>query len=256
MADPIVWGMLPKAQDDPTTIDEAIAAAIAAHDDDPTAHLDVGQSLETHRANDMIDHPAGSVPFDKVSKEELYHYDNFLSPTSVYDPNGDVAAANAVLSVSVFHVVSGEGDATIPIPLFQNATFPMKEIVAQFDASFDYSATIATSLLLIGSDDDGFGLKVATNTLKAFFRHNGTDTLSASLTYTPGQFKTFRFHLVPADSKVYVYMDGVQVASISTASSSSPDLSRGAYIQVNAGGTTYSFVYISALRLGYRRDLL
>jgi len=65
MADPS-WGMLAKALDDPQTINEAITEAIAAHEADSEAHLGVGESLETHRAQDVIDHPAESIVPDKI----------------------------------------------------------------------------------------------------------------------------------------------------------------------------------------------
>ena len=52
-----IWGNLQKSLDDPQTIDQAIAAAIAAHEQDPTAHLGDGESLQQHKSNDIIDHP-------------------------------------------------------------------------------------------------------------------------------------------------------------------------------------------------------
>jgi len=64
MAEP-TWGQLKKAQDDDTTIDQAIAAAIAAHEADPDAHTGAGESLETHKSQEVIDHPAGSLIEDK-----------------------------------------------------------------------------------------------------------------------------------------------------------------------------------------------
>lgn len=67
MSDPYIWGAMNRALNDATTIDQAIAEAVAAHNDEPEAHLDEAQSLETHRGNDVIDHPAESVVNDKVA---------------------------------------------------------------------------------------------------------------------------------------------------------------------------------------------
>jgi hypothetical protein len=67
-----IWGGLEKAQDDATTIDEAIATAIAEHDDNTEAHLSSGQSLQTHRSDVILDARAGSVVRDKLG------YDRFL----------------------------------------------------------------------------------------------------------------------------------------------------------------------------------
>jgi hypothetical protein len=66
-----VWGLLPKAQDDPTTIDEAIAAAVVAHNADAAAHLVSGGSLNEHKSDSVIDHPAGSVVQDKIPEKTV-----------------------------------------------------------------------------------------------------------------------------------------------------------------------------------------
>ena len=71
MADAQTWGLLPKAQDDPTTIDQEISAAIAAHNADPDAHTAAGAALDLHRVNEVIDHPAGSIVQDKFETAPL-----------------------------------------------------------------------------------------------------------------------------------------------------------------------------------------
>lgn len=63
-----IWGNLAKATNDPTRIDEAIAEAVVAHNDDPDAHLGQGQALESHRAAEIIDHRAESVVNDKIQQ--------------------------------------------------------------------------------------------------------------------------------------------------------------------------------------------
>jgi len=60
------WLMLPKSQDDPQTINEAIAEAIAVHEADPESHLGENESLQSHRASTIIDHLAESVLNDKL----------------------------------------------------------------------------------------------------------------------------------------------------------------------------------------------
>lgn len=63
-----IWGDMNRATNDPTGIDEAISTAITAHDDDPEAHLGADQSLQSHRASEIIDHLAESVVNDKLAK--------------------------------------------------------------------------------------------------------------------------------------------------------------------------------------------
>lgn len=60
------WGQMFKSLYDSKTIDQAISDAVAVHDDDPTAHLDEGQSLTSHRASEIMDHLARSVVNDKI----------------------------------------------------------------------------------------------------------------------------------------------------------------------------------------------
>lgn len=66
MAEQFIWGSLQRALNDPTTIDEAIAAGIAAHNNAAESHLGDEQSLESHRENPIVDHPAESVVNDKI----------------------------------------------------------------------------------------------------------------------------------------------------------------------------------------------
>jgi len=81
------WGQMTKAQDDATTIDQAIASAIFAHENDPESHMGVGESIENHRQNEVIDHPANSVVDDKINIEKFSLQDWFAS-LSAYDVSG------------------------------------------------------------------------------------------------------------------------------------------------------------------------
>lgn len=60
------WYNLPKTADDNTTIDAEIDAKIATHNADSQAHLAEDESLESHRTNPVVDHPAESVVNDKL----------------------------------------------------------------------------------------------------------------------------------------------------------------------------------------------
>lgn len=61
-----IWGLLAKSLVDNEKIEEAIARLIQAHDDDETAHLEAGQSLQSHKISEIIDHAARSVLRDKL----------------------------------------------------------------------------------------------------------------------------------------------------------------------------------------------
>jgi len=70
MSDPTVWGQLAKALDDAQTILEAIDEKITAHKEDVDAHAETDQSLDAHKSEDVLDHPAGSVLADKETFTE------------------------------------------------------------------------------------------------------------------------------------------------------------------------------------------
>lgn len=67
-----VWGQLPKSQIDPERIEEAIERIVKEHEDDPEAHLGTNQSLQSHKASEVIDHLARSIIADKIARGEIW----------------------------------------------------------------------------------------------------------------------------------------------------------------------------------------
>ena len=76
------WGDLPKNQIDDQLITEAISEAITAHEQDPTAHLGAGESIDMHRTNEILDHPAQSIVPDKLSPVNPTYQTNFENTAS------------------------------------------------------------------------------------------------------------------------------------------------------------------------------
>jgi len=66
-----VWGLLAKSLVDGETIEEAIARLIAAHEADESAHLGTGESLQSHKASEIIDHLAASIISDKLADDSV-----------------------------------------------------------------------------------------------------------------------------------------------------------------------------------------
>lgn len=81
-----VWGNLEKSQIDNEKIEEAIARLIQVHDDDANAHLDAGQSLNSHKASEIIDHLVASIIADKIGDMEVtdhkMKFDKFIIKTN------------------------------------------------------------------------------------------------------------------------------------------------------------------------------
>lgn len=91
MSEPIVWENIPKSQSDPQTIGEAIAEGVNVHNEDIEAHMAELQSLEAHRTNNIVDHPAESVVNDKLAARSRA-YIAIVDPESESDYDSIAAA--------------------------------------------------------------------------------------------------------------------------------------------------------------------
>ena len=67
----ITWGNLFKSQISAEKIEEAILRLIQDHEDDPDAHIETGESLQSHKASTVIDHIVNSIIADKVKAGEI-----------------------------------------------------------------------------------------------------------------------------------------------------------------------------------------
>lgn len=125
MAEQFIWGALQRALNDPTTIDEAIAASVAAHNNEAESHLGTEQSLEMHRENPVVDHPAESVVNDKLEVQARRYvaivdplnensFDTIQGAITYAEENGygDIYVARGV------HYITGDVDVDSRISLY------------------------------------------------------------------------------------------------------------------------------------------
>jgi len=68
----ITWGNLSKSQISLEKIEGAILRMIQDHEDDENAHVEVGESLYSHKASEIIDHLINSIIADKVGIGEIW----------------------------------------------------------------------------------------------------------------------------------------------------------------------------------------
>ena len=145
------WNNLPKAADDNTTIDEEIDAKLATHNADPEAHTETDASLEAHRTNPVVDHPAESVVNDKlqvlarryaaiVDPDDEEAFDTISSAMDyVRDLGGGV-----ILIARGTHIISDVIEIWETISLYG---FGIDETIIEFDDAtpgqlvYDYSPT-------------------------------------------------------------------------------------------------------------------
>lgn len=254
MADPIVWGELPKAQDDPQTIAEAIAAAIAAHEADPDAHLGDGESLESHRANEIIDHPAGSVLADKWTLSQA-EYTTLFESLGGFGITGEVD--QLFPGVQIISNGSGSGHLSaldIDLESASEVFFPGGDFLFQFIFNAD---TFSGGHLLfnfgygvVHNNKAGVGL-VIDDSVASFYsaQENGTviDTLSwpsftdVDLTYV------VRLQHNSGDNFVTVYINGEVLGTLDWTLTDSDSDVAGIQFATTKGSTSQCIANLKSL---------
>ena len=210
------WGMVPKSQTDDEKIEEAIDRLVAVHEADPDSHLDIGESLQSHKAAAIIDHRIGSVVADKFSfTEGIYSttfesLDNWTKSGQVY-LNGwpgvgwytDHSSISAELS-------------TYLTPTYSYWLDYAKNSLIQF--VFGIFAEVGYSLLMMVGHFtsvlciDGYGFKIVDNVLRGFWGVGYDIDYTDEIDIDWGADHVYRAQYVAAEKKVYFYIDGVEVA--------------------------------------------
>jgi len=246
MTAPIVWGLLPKAQDNPATIDSDISAAIAAHNADPNAHNSAGQSLDVHRVNAVIDHPAGSILADKISSNTLYTRIDFQSLSDWVVVGG----VNLAVPTVYLYVTGVVGDvsslASTSYDTYFSINFSLNPIF-QVSVSVD-DFTLGTMMWAFGSynldqGDVTFGFSVEAGVLYGFLLIGGTFH-KVVLPAQDWNMHVYRCYCDPSTHDAIFMIDGVVVGTVSAADYYASALNMEVpieYVQFSLKDTTTSF---------------
>ncbi len=124
----LTWGDKPKSQVDPQLITEAITQSIQAHDDDPDAHLETGQSLQSHKASEIIDHLAESIVNDKIKSIAR-------ASTAI------VKIPTTTIQQKYFPTINFEEGTFTPVGAFSNIIDIINPSVNTSDSNYFYFAT-------------------------------------------------------------------------------------------------------------------
>lgn len=213
-----VWGLLPKAQDDNQKIDEAITAAISAHESDPDAHLGEGDSLQSHKASEIIDHKLGSILADKLTNSEQMYLCTFesLDRWTLTGSEYGTFWPGVVLWVDGVSPVY----SSLKTELFGPAEFLNYSKNMLFQTTAWVAETGKKTVIMgfgrISSSDvvDGFGIRIINGTIYGYW-HDGstlhTTTLSDVDFY---DLHVYRAQYDALTLTVTFYVDGVQKGTI------------------------------------------
>lgn len=212
---PYTWGDLQKAQDDPETIEEAIARLIDVHNDDATSHNEDVQSLGLHRTDETIDHPQSSILPDKFTSRQLWW--NFdLHTLDDWEGDTDVfllSSPGIEVSIPTGGTVVKEIN-THPYDAFDIMDWSKHPY---FEASvylnpqtgrlreFNWGGSIGDNVL-------GFKWDSGTFTCVAII--NGTDHSETVTGLTLTGLRNYRAMVDPATGNVQYFVDGVLVKEI------------------------------------------
>ncbi len=165
------WGSLPKDQENAQTIDEAIASAIQAHEQDPTSHMGAGESIDEHRKNEVVDHPAYSVLDDKLAYDRNFFDITFanlsnLDISSEVERTGYDSALIYSPNSSTWAYIIAHGGDFINSHIFDYSKNPRFVTNFMLPNVSNVYGTIGP-----GYDDEsqGFGFKIEGNTLSGYY---------------------------------------------------------------------------------------
>lgn len=208
------WDQLPKNQTDPELIEEAIARLIAVHEANPEAHTGDNESLQAHRQNEIIDHPASSIVPDKFSPN-FASYANYFNVASSYDHAGIIEQAGYGRIYAQVTSATHDSYITPQVEILDGAEFPTMGFVWDLTFSIGKGGTPNyTGLLSCGDDYVGFGFSVNNTGVRAFYAIDGSITYSSYLTMSFGQLHRARFFVDSVAGTMQVILDGDVVATM------------------------------------------
>jgi len=228
---PLTWGLLPKSQVDDEKIEEAINRLIQAHDDDETAHLGAGQSLQSHKVSEIIDHLVASIIADKLAKfsvnleklmaDRIYFFSGEIDNAIwEYEVDGNGSIVKHVLGIFLMSGnVSGNYTYIAAVPGgWQDLVNFGKDII--FQTSFQVNQiTSQTIWLTVGcqpASEKYFGFKIVNNKLYSVSWNTGSEESTELLTLTADTIYVIRADFKVSEQKIYFYVDEVLKATHTT----------------------------------------
>ena len=216
MADP-VWGQLTKAQDDEETIEEAVTRLIAAHEADAGAHTGSGESLETHKAQDIIDHPAGSILTDKETFTEVVSRSSFesLDSWSISDVAWVTVASYDAVLIAAEYGVEDTSHVRQSIQWSSGWTSWDKNWMIQFVAWSNYGTGVTFRGGFSGdAAQEGFGFEFLNGDVRGYVKDGASITYTSYLTIDHTDIHTYRAIYEPSEAEFQFFVDGVLKGTI------------------------------------------
>lgn len=216
-----VWGLLSKSQDDSETIEEAIDRIVGEHNADPSAHLGSGQSIEVHRTQTDVDHPAGSIAVDKfanakfitTSFESLDGWSSYTTGTGAIGNNLGNARLSSGATSNSYAEINVTPDGWIGFNM-QKAF--MWRATLRYSDTDNFTSYFGAGYLIDESDFNGFGFRWTGGNLVAWIGDFTNLETIAIPNINPYLAHTYEIRYYPSPLLVEFYLDGELVASRDT----------------------------------------
>lgn len=251
------WEHLPKNAVDNETIEQAIVRIVAQHNNDNTAHMATGQSIDVHRKESILDHKAGSVLADKETMSELKFYTTFESLDmwfiTGYATNSGMIGCQLYVedneieesSLEVSNLTLGNFLNTNKDMMFQSL-LDLDLGTGAYEFRFGQIANFSTG-------HEGFGFKIVNNTLYTVVKGYQIDNQIAHNSISVSVPHIYRAQYISGERKFYFFIDGVQIHTYTLPSGTSLESDVGIFIGIKS--TTLSDGNINITNVTYARSI-
>jgi hypothetical protein len=212
----VVWGQLGKAVSDPTTISEEIDADVLAHNEDPSAHRQTDEAIDTHRTAAILDHLARSVTVGKLDQDKLYLQPSFESLDAWVTSAVGVGAATDV-RVGSCKITTGDAVGNITkIAMEAMVGGPATDNDPFFQCDLDFSSSPAFQDVAVGcgswtpwapTDFFGFRWSKADSKMYAYYYRSGVETKFEISGYDIGIVNTLRAEMSASGETLKFYVN-------------------------------------------------
>ena len=241
------WGDLLKAQDDSETIEQAIARIVQEHDDDEASHLETGQSLESHKAAEIIDHLARSVYRDKLAFDR-FQIDEHFSTIDAWGKSAGVtleaigemmlATTNVTNNTQQAYIIPGDASTEAG----KAANSPIWESRVKLDQS-------TAQHVYIGQMDtgvpSGFGFYIHDATLYACYFDGDSVQQNTQITgIDVTEWHRYRCEF-SAGNYLKWYVDGILKQTLSAGLPTGFQMY--AWYEIKTTTTAYKYMYVQSL---------
>ena len=254
------WGLLPKSQIDDETIEEAIDRLIAVHEADEAAHLGVGESLQSHKASEIIDHAALSIVQDKIADGSIdliklfadkYFYLSCFADAGSWNGNDQVHGHFGTTPFDYYIATYAYADGWIALLHEPSASSSVisfsKNPTFQTTVKITHTSNQTIRIGIGAPDDKRFGFKIVGGTLYASHHNGANETTTEISGITITNYNVYRAFFDNTNSQILFYVNGVLKATHATNLPSGTSTFMMHYELTNDGANA---------RAVYMRDLL